>query len=252
MPSPPDQDPQLYARSFADVYDEWYSDLDDPDLVVDAFARRLEAGATILELGSGTGRLASPLAQAGFCVLALDASVPMLRQDRTGANRVAGDMAHVPLRTGCAAGALIAYNTFFNLPSRHAQLRCLMAIGQLLQPDGLLAVDVFSAAEGKSGNFGITVRDHPTRPAERLAIITGPGTDPSTVIGSHIELGDVTTCRPWQITYCNPGELDLLAHSAGLELVTRHRDWVGEPFGEDSMRHVSWYRRLDADSVPTM
>lgn len=76
-------DPRLYARSFADVYQDWYGDLDDPAVMVQAFTARCSPGARMLELGSGTGRLATPLHDAGFVVMALDASPAMLGKHPT-------------------------------------------------------------------------------------------------------------------------------------------------------------------------
>lgn len=243
MPEATDQDPQLYARSFADVYDAWYRDLDEQSIVVDAFVHRLSERGRLLELGSGTGRLATPLAAAGFEVIALDASVPMLLQDRAAQSRVAADMASPPIRDTSMAGVLIAYNTFFNLEDRASQQRCLQQAGRVLAPDGLLAIDGFVSPAAQRNDHGITIRDHPTRPKDRLAIVTGPDPDqPDAIIGSHIELGASTTCRPWRLTYCEPTELDALAAAANLELVERSAGWVDEPYGADSLRAVSWYR----------
>lgn len=244
VPLADDTDPQLYARSFADVYDAWYGDLDDPATIVAAFAARLAPAATIVELGSGTGRLAGPLAQAGFNVLALDASPTMLAQDRSSLSRIAADMASPPLRQGSAAGVLIAYNTFFNLPGREAQQACLDEASRVLAAGGMLAIDVFTAPQDRRGEFGMTVREHPTRANARLALLTGPDeVDDAVIVGSHIEIGDTTTCRPWRVAYCSPRDLDALAHAAGLSLAERGADWHGSPFEADSLRQVTWYRR---------
>ncbi|MEJ7719637.1 MAG: hypothetical protein WKF58_04010 [Ilumatobacteraceae bacterium] len=64
-----------YGEAFADVYDEWYRDLDDVESVVAFVTGELAAsgdsGGTgrgnpaLLELGVGTGRLALPFATAG-------------------------------------------------------------------------------------------------------------------------------------------------------------------------------------------
>jgi hypothetical protein len=40
-----------------------------------------------------------------------------------------------------------------------------------------------------------------------------------------------------------PGELDLMARIAGLELRDRFGGWQGEPFAAASERHVSVYAR---------
>ena len=51
-------DASTYGERFADVYDDWYGDLGDPQACVDTVAR-LAGGGPVLELGVGTGRLAS-------------------------------------------------------------------------------------------------------------------------------------------------------------------------------------------------
>ena len=90
----PPVDTGLYARSFVDVYDQWYADLHDLDQIVASCDTRFGAGARVLELGSGTGRIAAPLAAAGHRVVALDAALVMLHQDRSAARRVAADALH--------------------------------------------------------------------------------------------------------------------------------------------------------------
>ena len=243
-PSAQRVDPQLYARSFADVYDEWYHDLDDPAVLVAAFREHCALGSLIVELGSGTGRLATPLERAGFQVVALDASIEMLAVARPGPHPVAGDMADLPITDNGADAALVAYNTFFNLVSRARQQHCFHEIARMLRPNGVLAIEAFVAGSGDSNDFGITIRSHPSQPQARLAIVTGPdSTDSDVIIGSHIELAATTTCRPWRLTYQSPRELDACALAAGLVLRTRSSDWAGTPFAPAAHRHVSWYEK---------
>jgi SAM-dependent methyltransferase len=257
VPSVPDpHDPGLYARSFADVYDAWYGDLDDPTILVDAFGERCAAGAAIVELGGGTGRLAAPLQRAGFRVVSVDASTAMLRETDRAVTCVASDMAALGLRSGCADAVLIAYNTLFNLASRSAQQRCLAEVVRVLRPAGLLAIEAFVApsaaptdatgdAAVTAAAYGISVRNHPTDATGSLAIVTAPDPDEADVIiGSHVELlPDRTTVRPWRLVYQSPDELDLCADAAGLGLVDRFADWHGTAWAVSGDRHVSWYRR---------
>ncbi len=62
-----------YGRSFADVYDEWYGDLDDLAVLIELLAE-LADGGPVCELGVGTGRIAIPLAATGVDVIGVDAS----------------------------------------------------------------------------------------------------------------------------------------------------------------------------------
>ena len=45
-----------YGDAFADIYDEWYSDLHDNDFVEGICARLPDSPLRVLELGVGTGR----------------------------------------------------------------------------------------------------------------------------------------------------------------------------------------------------
>jgi len=238
-------DAGLYARSFVDVYDDWYSELDDPLVLVDAFQVRCRLGAVIVEMGSGTGRLATPLHTAGFAVLSIDVSCDLLGAAPPGPLVVAADMTTTPLKTGCADAVLIAYNTLFNLASRHQQQQCFHEVARILRPGGLLAVEAFIADTGDALTFGVSTRAHPRDPDAQLVIITGPDeSDPDVIVGSHIEIGRSTICRPWRLAYQSPDELDACAQGAGLVRRDRFSDWAGTAFGPDGVRHVSWYERI--------
>ena len=242
--SPP-SDPQLYARSFADVYQEWYDDLDDPAVMVQAFRRQCADGASIAELGSGTGRLASPLHDAGFQVVALDASFQMLGFAAPGPRPIAADMTAIPLASNSVDAALIAYNTLLNLDSHEQQQRCFVEIARVIRPGGVAAVESFIAMTSEATPFGISIRQHPADPDARIAIITGPDLDePDVIVGSHVELGSPIVCRPWRLFYQSPQELDASATAAGMVLLERYSDWLGTPFDDSGHRHVSWYKRI--------
>ncbi|MFA5775461.1 MAG: class I SAM-dependent methyltransferase, partial [Ilumatobacteraceae bacterium] len=72
-----------YGDVFADVYDEWYHNLDVIDDCIE-FLLQLAAGGSILELGVGTGRIAIPLASRGAAlgvrVVGIDSSAAMLER----------------------------------------------------------------------------------------------------------------------------------------------------------------------------
>lgn len=242
----PSSDAALYARSFGDVYDSWYGELDDPSFLVSSFAQRLPHGATIVEFGGGTGRLALPLSNAGYHVISLDISHSMLGVASETVTSAAADIASIPLHDGCADAVLIAYNTLFNLDEAPTQQQCIGEACRILRPGGLLALECFVAPSGQRADFGISTRPHPTQDGAQLAILSGPSAlaDQAAIVGSHIELvGDRAICRPWRLAYHSPAELDAFARSAGLELAGRAGDWSGSPFDEDSDRHVSWYLR---------
>lgn len=78
-----------------------------------AIARATRAGALVLELGVGTGRIGLPAAAAGCRVAGVDISLEMLRVARTnGLHAVAqGDMLQLPIRDA-AIDAVLAVHVF--------------------------------------------------------------------------------------------------------------------------------------------
>jgi len=71
-------DAESYGEGFADVYDDWYAGITDVDVTVRAIVDLAGDRGRVLELGTGTGRLAVPLAQAGLVVTGIDTSPAML------------------------------------------------------------------------------------------------------------------------------------------------------------------------------
>ncbi|MGI9603614.1 MAG: class I SAM-dependent methyltransferase [Acidimicrobiales bacterium] len=243
-----DADPGLYGRSFADVYDEWYADVSDVNTTVSRLSR-LADGGPILELGSGTGRLAHPLRAAGADVVALDVSPEMNRRlaaKNGGDDRcplVEADMSVLPMRTRSFAVVFIAYNTICNLTAPQAQRRCLAEAARVIEPGGHLAVEVLIPPDpALTPDQGTSLRSDDGD----VTVLTSTrrGDDAHHVIGRHIEIhtDGRRRIRPWELRWVSPTELDQLAARAGLALVERSADWAGTPFGPRADAHVSIYQ----------
>jgi len=120
-----------------------------------AFYRSLaeQAGSPVLELGCGSGRVAIPLAEAGFDVVGLDRSTGMLARARAHVEaagpEVAGRLRFVEgditsTRAGEGFGlAFAAFRVFMSILEPDDQLATLRLVHEQLRPDGLLAIDVF-------------------------------------------------------------------------------------------------------------
>lgn len=236
--------PATYGDGFADVYDDWYADVSPPGATARFLADRTPG--PVLELGSGTGRLAGPLRSAGVPVVGLDASVPMLARsvDRHPAVPVvAADMAELPVRDGSFGAVLVAFNTLFNLPTPALQRRCLTQARRAVRDDGIVVVEAFVPGAGAD-----EATDHVdvVRLDADLVVLRVSRTDPAlgTVRGHHVELrdGQPVRLRPWQVCFATPEALDELAATAGLEVAARHAGWAGEAFGPTSDAHVTVYR----------
>ena len=141
------------ASALARLYDvDLVDDPGDLDLYL-ALAGR--TGGPILELGAGTGRLAVPLAAAGYDVTAVDLDPAMLERAARRA-KAAGDATRRRLTfveadllgltlpdAGTYQLALIALNSLFLLATRDAQLEAFRTLARHLAPGGLAVVDVW-------------------------------------------------------------------------------------------------------------
>lgn len=107
------------------------------------------AGHPVLELATGTGRVAIPLARAGVRVVGLDASKEMLAQaaekssDLDNVRWVEGDMRafDLPEKFGLV---LIPFRSFQHLLTVKDQIGCLESIHGHLVPSGRLAINIFN------------------------------------------------------------------------------------------------------------
>lgn len=241
-----DYHPGTYGEAFADMYDEWYSDVTDAPACV-AAVMRLAAGGAVLELGAGTGRLALPLAAGGAEVWALDASRAMLSAlvAKPGSDRVhlvLGDMARPPLRPGAGfAVVLCAFNALFNLPDLAEQRLCLEAAAALLAPGGRLIVETSlpgGAPDPETGDLAAAAEfetdavDVKTIEADRVVLSAWQHRSATQEIRG--QMIDITPAgirlRPWQLHYRTAPQLDAAARDAGLALQERWSDWGGRRF----------------------
>lgn len=110
-----------------------------------------QVGGPVLELASGTGRVALEIAGDGFEVVGLDYSPSMLRRARAkakasppaGAVRfVRGDMSRFELHRRFGA-IVIAYRSFQHLLTAEAQRSCLVCAHRHLRRGGRLALHLF-------------------------------------------------------------------------------------------------------------
>lgn len=239
-----------YGDAFADVYDDWYHDLDDIPAATATLVALAGDGGRVLELGVGTGRLAVPLATAltarGGTVTGVDSSVAMLerlRHNDPGGLVAAhvGDMVDA-LPDGPFDIVLAAYNTLFNVLDEARQAQCIAAAAARLAPGGVLVVEAFVPDEqAGSARDDVTVRSLTTTEVVLSVSRARPGTQ--RVEGQHISISEAggVRLRPWAIRWATPTQLDEMAANAGLVRVERWSSLAAERFDEHSARHVSVY-----------
>lgn len=244
-------DDSSYGEAFADVYDDWYGDITDAAITVDALARLAEQAGSlpIVELGVGTGRLALPLVERvrPTPVVGIDSSAAMLRElERKAPGNavlaVLGDMV-ADLPDGPLGLVFVAFNTFFNLGTRERQQACMTAVAERLGAGGCFVVEAFVPDQSPLTGSHVEVK---SLAADRVVLSVARYDGEQIAEGQFIEFTQAggVRLRPWSIRYVTPGELDAMAAAAGLRLRERWQSFAGEAFSDDSDRHVSVYERL--------
>ncbi|MBA2718167.1 MAG: class I SAM-dependent methyltransferase [Chloroflexi bacterium] len=237
-----DQD-GYFGERVAATYDETDDGMFAPAAVQPAvdFLAHLARGGRALELGSGTGRIAIPLAARGVDVQGIDLSRAMtdwLRAKPGGdAIPVAiGDFSRTKVE-GTFRLVYLVYNTIMNLTTQAAQVACFRNVAAHLEPGGTFVIEVMVP----------DLRRLP--PGERYVVFDGRethwGIDEYDVanqglVSHHFEVrGEQVTKSSGPFRYVWPAELDLMAELAGLVLRERWAGWEREPYTSESTSHVS-------------
>ncbi len=234
-----------YGERIADVYDSFYGSVD-VELRMDVL-EELAAGGRALELGTGTGSFALPLAERGVEVHGIEISEAMVEELRakeggTGVPVTIGDFADVEVE-GTFSLIYVLNNTFFMLTEQEAQVRCFENVAAHLDASGVFLVDAF-VPDVTRFDRGQEVRTRlPDLETVRLDVSTH---DPmrQLVDFRHVLLSEAgIRVYPARLRYAWPSELDLMARLAGLRLRERWGDWRRGPFTSTSHAHVSVYER---------
>ena len=230
--------------------DRWagaYADLTfgpDEGPAVEFLATLADGAGRVLELGSGGGRVALPLARRGIAVEGIEASqavLDRLRETPEGESIpvTMGDMADVAV-AGPFGLVYLVWSGLFHLPSQARQVDCFRNVARVLAPGGAFVVECFVPAPSLFDR-GVEVNTV----TEDSASMTLTRHDPvaQRIFTQRVRFGDGRRVRmfPISMRYCWPSELDLMAELAGLRLRERHADFSRTPFGPDSRSHVSVY-----------
>jgi len=210
-------------------------------------------GGALLELGAGQGRVALPLARAGFRVSALESSPPMVAalqaklraEDPLVAGRVevlAEDMRRFDLDR-LYRFIYLPFNTMLMLSQPHERQKMLERVREHLAPSGAFAFDFFTPDpkylldqpdwvleldfETDDPEFGrvrvqreVTSRHDLGKQVKQVRF------------RNHVLRGGQEICR-WEddleLAFIFPRELELLLERQGFRIRTRH----GGPGGED-------------------
>ena len=245
-----DHDASAYGQGLSEDYDAFYSRLPETEQAIERLAALAEGGA-VLELGIGTGRLALGLVEKGLRVAGIEGSQEMVDQLHAKPRGdeipvVVGDFSEVTA-DGTFSVVALALNTIFALADRDAQLACFANAAAHLEPGGVFVVEAFvlrpeQLGEGWSVNPRQVDDEHVELELSKYDAARGRIDRTLVHLLPHgnriVKVVDV---------YAGPGELDLMAHAAGLRLRDRWADWAGAPYKTGSTKHVSVYAKdLDA------
>jgi SAM-dependent methyltransferase len=236
----------LWDTETAQSYDTPGTGMFAPEVVGPAVDRlaELAGDGRALEFAIGTGRVAVPLAERGTRVAGIELSRPMIDQLRTKVDEGTIPVVHGDMATALAPGEFtlvyLIYNTISNLLTQAAQVACFRNAARHLPPGGRFVIElwvpelrklppgqqatVFSAEPGYIGLDTYDVLNQ-------------------RVLSHHFRFGSTKEARVFRSPhrYIWPAELDLMAQLAGLELESRHADWLGGEFTAESPSHVSIY-----------
>lgn len=205
----------------------------------------LADGGDVLEFAIGTGRVAVPLSERGVRVTGIELSRPMVAQLRTKATEqqipvVIGDMA-----TTSAPGdytlVYLVFNTISNLLTQEEQVACFRNAASHLRPGGRFVIELWvpelrRLPPGTPASVGLVEPGY--------ILLDTYDVVAQHVVSHHFRFDDSRDARLYRSPhrYIWPAELDLMAQLAGFELESRHADWSGAEFTEDSPSHLSVYR----------
>jgi SAM-dependent methyltransferase len=234
-------DPAFFGDRWADDYGAG----PDPGSAVEFLAGLAGAGR-VLELASGTGRVALPLAARGVDVQGIEGSAAMVARmnERPGGAQISvtvGDMADVPVE-GPFELVFLVFNTLFNLPSPERQLDCFRNVARVLAPGGAFVLECFVPDPGKFDRGSRVEALEVTEDSATIQVYRHDAAAQRYAKQTITFTAEGTRMLPVALRYCWPSELDLMASQAGLELRERYADWERRPYGSDSTSHISVYR----------
>jgi len=205
-------------------------------------------GGRALEFAIGTGRIALPLAARGVTVDGIELSADMVQQLRArpggaGLRVEQGDMTTVDMG-GRYSLVYLVYNTIFNLLTEDDQVRCFENAARHLGPSGVFVVEAaLPHAWLQPGSADYVHTEFVGLQAVGFDVAQY---DPVTQLLSenHVHITpEGVRFNPILCRLITPGEMDLMARIAGLQLVERYGTWRCEPYGATSNLHVSVYAR---------
>jgi SAM-dependent methyltransferase len=240
---------------FARLYDLFYADLDADIPMYAGFAER--TGGSILEIGSGTGRVTVALAEEGYEVVGLEISdalcaLAQQKVEQAGvadrATFVVGDMRRFEIDRHFGL-VIVPLNTFLHNLTLDDQLATLKCLKQQLRPGGLLVLDCFNpdpaqaaddrrlvlhrtALDPDTGQTALLFMARDTDWGQQLQEITyvADRTD------AHGRLSRASFSTRFRFIFCH--EMELLLKLGGFDLKDVYGSYELDPFDSASDKMI--------------
>jgi SAM-dependent methyltransferase len=202
------------------------------------------SGDPILELGCGTGKLAIPLAEAGFSVTGLDNS-PALLQFAASKNDdvqwIAGDMRSFDL-DGRFALIMLPSNNLGHLHTPEDFEGCVDSVKRHLQPGGVFVIDMFVPdlellVQSADREYLLAEYESPEGQG-RVRLLARSHYEVSTQIRRTTTIrklaGQPDLVGSLDLKMYFPRELEALVRCHGLRIAARYGGHAGETFDDSS------------------
>jgi SAM-dependent methyltransferase len=260
------------AAALARLYD--VDLLDDPGDVDLYLALAARSGGPILEIAAGSGRVALPLAEAGYNVTLVDIDASMLARAGAAADRlgpeikgrlhlVEADLLDLSLAGGPRFGlAILALNSILLLGSRETQEQALETMARHLVPGGLAVVDIWLPSSEELARYDgrLSLEYVRTDPDSGLTVAKSAAAEHEPATG-HVNLTAIYdeseqggTVRRWlrqdRLRLLNAGDLRSMAESAGLVVEVVAGDYDLKAVGPYDERAILVARRRGRPAAP--
>ncbi|MGA2512300.1 MAG: class I SAM-dependent methyltransferase [Candidatus Limnocylindrales bacterium] len=259
------------AAALARLYD--LDLVEDPGDVELYLALASRTGGPILEIAAGSGRVAIPLARAGYRVTAVDVDPAMLARAEKNAAEAGPEVRArlelveanlVGLRLPGRAGfrlAIMALNSMLLLDTRAAQQAALETMARHLEPGGVAVVDVWLPSADElavyDGRLGLEYVREDARTGLLVTKSTAAQHEPAT---GHVRLTAIYEegdqgCPPrrWiredRLRLLNADDLRVLAEAAGLDVEIVAGGYDLSPIGPQDERAILVARRREGPAA---
>ncbi len=260
------QPPEDAFAEVAELYDLDCGEYADDIAFYENLARRCEG--PVLELGVGTGRVAIPLAEAGFEVWGIDASEAMVARARRKAGpELEGRLHLLPGRmeefdVGREFDLVFAaFGTFHHLLTPEDQTACLRSVEGHLAPGGLFACDLRPLVydDWEAGDSVPVFHDWTRAMLAGGEIVTklrsvradrARQVKRETHIYDRISAEGVVrrTVAVFDLRFVSRYEMEGLLRTAGLELDQLYGDFDLAPYDDESNHMITIARRAREES----